>query len=160
MGHSFATSGCKNGPFCAGRHGPGVARVSECLHLQCFASELVLAIFRGLSSRIREVVLHQCQNRCFGKPFTFEMPKRFLAICRSKESVFFSALPTTSTWGHENCLFPEVLQSHRTATSIFGAATGFRLFGNMPPDLGVKHVSCLVLARGVSLWDYMYAQEC
>ena len=35
MGHIFAVSGYRNGPFGAGRNGAGVARVSKCLYLQC-----------------------------------------------------------------------------------------------------------------------------
>ena len=104
--------------------------------LQCFASELVLAVFRGLSPNSRELVLDQCKSQCFQKSFAFEMPKRFLAIYRSKERcesftfigevvlkqcqkfcVFpfhvsaFVALthPIISTWGDEDCLlFSEI----------------------------------------------------
>ena len=57
------------------RVGPGVARVSKEVYLRCFASELVLASFKGLSPNSREVVLDQCQNQRFRKAFALEMPK-------------------------------------------------------------------------------------
>ena len=69
------------------QHGPVVARGSGCLYLQCFVSELVLAVFGGISPNSYEVVLGQRQNQCFWKSFAFKMPKRCLAICRSKVDV-------------------------------------------------------------------------
>ena len=138
--------------------GPDVVRVSKCLYSQCLASELALAVFRGLFPNSGEVVLDNYQNLCFQKSFAFEMPQRFLATSPWRVGFFrfgggraqkmprivllrASVLDVSAPGDHYlklGCWRLLVLGGFKIARSCdiyyWGVVSGFSALGKMPPN--------------------------
>ena len=108
-------------------------------YLQCFVSEMALAVFEGISANSREVVLGQCQTQHFRRSFAFEMPNQFLGHAQNMPPNIvsfgmwqFLLLPhvakITSTWGDESCVFGGVKIARDYDIYFLGAASGFGTF--------------------------------
>ena len=100
--HILAVSGSKNGPFPAGGNGPGLA--SLLVHLQRFANELVLAVFKGLSQMVVMWFWARAKIRVF--------EKRSPSKCRTDFWQF-----VVQSWGFT--FFWEVVPKHAQKIDFF-----------------------------------------